>query len=81
MHARGNEGPEDFSHLEILFRLHLTDPTDVSLGARHPDDNTDRPEIGIFTIWPRGREGFPTRPVWVTWPVSCATLWLMLDRT
>ncbi|WP_424643820.1 TrmO family methyltransferase domain-containing protein [Embleya sp. AB8] len=38
----------DFSHLEIVFRFHLTDPTDLNLGACRPRDNPDWPEVGIF---------------------------------
>ncbi|MFJ6212162.1 SAM-dependent methyltransferase [Streptomyces sp. NPDC092296] len=41
-------GLEDFSHLEIVFRFHLTDPTDLNLGARRPRDNPDWPQVGIF---------------------------------
>ncbi|MFE5580171.1 TrmO family methyltransferase domain-containing protein [Kitasatospora sp. NPDC001660] len=42
------KGLEDFSHLEVAFRFHLTDPTDLNLGARRPRDNPDWPEVGIF---------------------------------
>ncbi|GAA1184652.1 tRNA (Thr-GGU) A37 N-methylase [Kitasatospora gansuensis] len=42
------KGLEDFSHLEVVFRFHLTDPTDLNLGARRPRDNPDWPEVGIF---------------------------------
>ncbi|MET7820045.1 SAM-dependent methyltransferase [Micromonospora zamorensis] len=42
------KGLEDFSHLEIVFRFHLTDPTDLNLGARRPRDNPEWPEVGIF---------------------------------
>lgn len=41
-------GLEDFSHLEIVFRFHLTDPSDLHLGARRPRNNPDWPEVGIF---------------------------------
>ncbi len=47
-------GPEStaglaaFSHLEIVFRFHLTDPTDLDLGARRPRNNPDWPPVGIF---------------------------------
>jgi hypothetical protein len=34
--------------LEIVFRIHLTDPADRNLGARRPRDNPDWPEVGIF---------------------------------
>ena len=46
--ADATKGLEDFSHLEIVFRLRLTDPTDLNLGARRPRDNPDWPEVGIF---------------------------------
>lgn len=41
-------GLEEFSHLEIVFRFHLTDPTDLNLGARRPRNNPEWPEVGIF---------------------------------
>jgi tRNA (adenine37-N6)-methyltransferase len=37
-----------FSHIEVVFRFHLTDPTDLNLGARRPRDNPEWPEVGIF---------------------------------
>lgn len=42
------KGLDAFSHLEVVFRFHLTDPTDLNLGARRPRDNPDWPEVGIF---------------------------------
>jgi tRNA (Thr-GGU) A37 N-methylase len=42
------KGLESFSHLEIVFGFHLTDRSDVNLGARRPRDNPDWPEVGIF---------------------------------
>jgi tRNA (Thr-GGU) A37 N-methylase len=41
-------GLDAFSHLEVVFRFHLTDPTDLNLGARHPRDNPDWPEVGFL---------------------------------
>ncbi|WP_076784839.1 SAM-dependent methyltransferase [Parafrankia discariae] len=41
-------GLEEFSHLEIIFRFHLTDPTDLHPGARRPRDNQSWPPVGIF---------------------------------
>jgi tRNA (Thr-GGU) A37 N-methylase len=41
-------GLEDFSHLEVVFHFHLTDPDDVHLGARRPRDNAAWPPVGIF---------------------------------
>jgi tRNA (Thr-GGU) A37 N-methylase len=42
------KGLHDFSHLEVVFRFHLTDPADLNLGARRPRDNPAWPEVGIF---------------------------------
>lgn len=42
------KGLEEFSHLEVVFRFHLTDPNDLNLRARRPRDNPDWPEVGIF---------------------------------
>jgi tRNA (adenine37-N6)-methyltransferase len=46
--ADSTKGLEDFSHLEVVFHFHLTDQTDLHLGARRPRDNPDWPEVGIF---------------------------------
>ena len=46
--ADSTAGLTDFSHLEIVFRFHLTDPTDLHPGARRPRDNPDWPPVGIF---------------------------------
>lgn len=46
--VEATQGLEAFSHLEVVFRFHLTDPTDLSLGARRPRDNPDWPEVGAF---------------------------------
>jgi tRNA (Thr-GGU) A37 N-methylase len=46
--ADATAGLDEFSHLEIIFRFHLTDPTDLNLGARRARDNPDWPEVGIF---------------------------------
>jgi tRNA (Thr-GGU) A37 N-methylase len=42
------KGLEEFSHIEITFRFHLTDPTDLDLGARRARNNPAWPEVGIF---------------------------------
>lgn len=42
------QGLEEFSHLEIVFRFHLTDPTDLHFGARSARDNPEWPKVGIF---------------------------------
>ncbi|MFH8472757.1 TrmO family methyltransferase [Streptomyces sp. NPDC018000] len=41
------KGLEEFSHLDVVFRFHLTDRTDLPLGARRPRDNPDWPEVGF----------------------------------
>jgi tRNA (Thr-GGU) A37 N-methylase len=41
-------GLTDFSHLEIVFRFHLTDESDLNLGARSARDNPEWPAVGIF---------------------------------
>lgn len=41
-------GLDEFSHLEIVFRFHLTDPADLNLGARRPRDNPNWPSVGTF---------------------------------
>ena len=46
--TEATEGLEDFSHLEVIFHFHLTDKTDLNLGARRPRDNPDWPAVGIF---------------------------------
>ncbi|MGH3701203.1 MAG: SAM-dependent methyltransferase [Pseudonocardiaceae bacterium] len=46
--ANATAGLDEFSHLEIVFRFHLTDPSDLNLGARQARDNPDWPEVGIF---------------------------------
>lgn len=46
--AAATAGLEDFSHLEVVFRFHLTDPTDLNLRARRPRDNPEWPPVGIF---------------------------------
>ncbi len=42
------EGLSDFSHLEVVFYFHLTDKTDLPLGARRPRENPAWPLVGIF---------------------------------
>lgn len=41
-------GLDAFSHLEVVFRFHLTDPTDLHPEPRHPRGNPDWPAGGIF---------------------------------
>jgi tRNA (Thr-GGU) A37 N-methylase len=42
------QGLEDFSHLEVVFRFHLTDTADLHFGARSARDNPEWPKVGIF---------------------------------
>ncbi|WP_230415382.1 hypothetical protein [Micromonospora tarapacensis] len=37
------QGLDEFSHLEIVFRFHLTDPTDLHLGARRRETTPSGP--------------------------------------
>jgi len=46
--ADATQGLEEFSHLEIVFRFHLTDPNDLHPGPRRARDNPDWPAVGIF---------------------------------
>lgn len=41
-------GIEDFSHVEVLFLFDRVDASTVVTGARHPRNNRDWPEVGIF---------------------------------
>jgi tRNA-Thr(GGU) m(6)t(6)A37 methyltransferase TsaA len=41
-------GLDTFSHAEILFFFHRVDPSRIVRGARHPRNNPDWPEVGIF---------------------------------
>lgn len=37
-----------FSHLEIIFQFNRVEEADVCHGARHPRQNKDWPQVGIF---------------------------------
>ena len=41
-------GLAEFSHLEVVFHLHLVREDAVSTGTRHPRGRVDWPEVGIF---------------------------------
>lgn len=41
-------GIERFSHLEIIYLFHQVNEARIQRGARHPRNNPDWPEIGIF---------------------------------
>jgi tRNA (Thr-GGU) A37 N-methylase len=45
---QSTKGLDAFSHLEVVFHFHLTDQSDLNLGARRPRNNQDWPEVGIF---------------------------------
>jgi len=42
------DGLDDFSHLEIIYHLHLVGENEVLLGSEHPRENPDWPKVGIF---------------------------------
>ncbi len=42
------QGIEDFSHAEVIFLFDRVDPSKVVTGARHPRNNSEWPEVGIF---------------------------------
>jgi tRNA-Thr(GGU) m(6)t(6)A37 methyltransferase TsaA len=41
-------GLNDFSHVEVIFHFHKTDPKSVVTRSRHPQDNKKMPLMGIF---------------------------------
>src|SRR5262249_29624437 len=41
-------GLQEFSHVQILFHLHLVNNETVVTGLRHPRGRADLPEVGIF---------------------------------
>jgi tRNA-Thr(GGU) m(6)t(6)A37 methyltransferase TsaA len=41
-------GLEAFSHAEIIFQFHLVGEKEIVMGARHPRENPDWPEVGIL---------------------------------
>jgi tRNA-Thr(GGU) m(6)t(6)A37 methyltransferase TsaA len=42
------EGLAEFSHVEVLFYLHGVTETSVVSGRRHPRNNANWPQVGIF---------------------------------
>lgn len=46
--AASVQGLGDFSHIEVLFLFHKVRPEKVITGARHPRNNKEWPEVGIF---------------------------------
>jgi len=41
-------GLNSFSHLEVIFHFHKTDPKSIVTTSRHPQDNKNFPLMGIF---------------------------------
>jgi tRNA-Thr(GGU) m(6)t(6)A37 methyltransferase TsaA len=41
-------GLKEFSHVEVVFYMHRTDPARMERGARHPRGNSAWPKVGIF---------------------------------
>jgi tRNA (adenine37-N6)-methyltransferase len=48
-------GVADFSHVEVVFLLHLIDESGVATGLRHPRNRADWPKVGIFAQRGRNR--------------------------
>ena len=48
-------GLEDFSHVEVVFCLHMVPSKQVETGARHPRGRQDFPKVGIFAQRGRNR--------------------------
>ncbi len=41
-------GLDAFSHVEVVFYMHRVEAEKIETGARHPRNNRDWPEVGIF---------------------------------
>lgn len=48
MHESSLKGIDDFSHLEIIFYFDKVSEEKIQYEARHPRNNKDYPEVGIF---------------------------------
>ncbi|MDY6817545.1 MAG: tRNA (N6-threonylcarbamoyladenosine(37)-N6)-methyltransferase TrmO [Halobacteriales archaeon] len=48
-------GLETFSHVEVIFYMHRVRAAGIEDGARHPRNNTEWPELGIFAQRAKGR--------------------------
>lgn len=55
MPADSLDGLTEFSHVEVLFVFHRTDPNAVAPGAWHPRNNPSWPRVGIFAQRAKGR--------------------------
>lgn len=42
------DGLDTFSHLEIIYHLHLVGENEVLMGSEHPRENPNWPRVGIF---------------------------------
>ena len=48
VHELSLKGIDEFSHLEIIFYFDKVSDDKIQYEARHPRNNTDYPEVGIF---------------------------------
>lgn len=48
-------GLTDFTHLEVVFLMHLVPQEEIEVGARHPRGRKDWPRVGIFSQRGKGR--------------------------
>jgi tRNA-Thr(GGU) m(6)t(6)A37 methyltransferase TsaA len=48
-------GLKDFSHIEVVFLMHLVPDGKIEVGARHPRNRQDWPLVGIFAQRAKGR--------------------------
>lgn len=46
--ASALQGLEAFSHVEIFYFFHQVAPGKITMGARHPRNNPEWPQVGIF---------------------------------
>jgi tRNA-Thr(GGU) m(6)t(6)A37 methyltransferase TsaA len=49
------KGITEFSHAEIIFYFDKADESKVNRGVRHPRDNANWPEVGIFAMRAKDR--------------------------
>ncbi len=42
------KGIEEFSHVEVIYYFDKADKNKIQKGTRHPRNNTDLPEVGMF---------------------------------
>jgi tRNA-Thr(GGU) m(6)t(6)A37 methyltransferase TsaA len=52
---RAVAGLDEFSHLEVVFFMHLVPEHEIEIGARRPRGRRDWPEVGIFAQRAKGR--------------------------